>query len=156
MKASEAMSELSTRGRASDRSEEPGARKKSKSRERGDTTVDELYEEMTNDTFKRMMEDGADARTIYYGQPQQVQTALQNRFLEDRMDFQKQRTQFELVQKEHAKLETVFGPILFGPAPTVPTVAPTVPTVAPTAPGLADTTAIAGLTSSFGYFGFKA
>ena len=145
-----AMSESNFRGRGVVRDEEPGARKKSKSRERGDTSVDELYEELTEDTYQRMMEDGADASRIYFGQPQQVQTALQNRFLQGRMEFQKQRTQFELLQREHLKIEAVFGPILFGVPAT--TTAP-VPNPAP-APVPAPTPTTASASTGFNILGF--
>lgn len=113
------------RGRATERGDEPGARKKSKSRERGDTNVDALYEDLTQDAFDRMMKDGAESAVIYNGMPPQVQTALQNRFLEERMDFQREKDLFEAKQRVHARLEAVFGPILFGvPATTTATTAP--------------------------------
>jgi uncharacterized C2H2 Zn-finger protein len=151
------------RGRQYERSDEAGARKKSKSRERGDADTDilfsteALYDELTQDTYGRMMEEGANAAAIYNGQPSEVQTALQNRFLEERMLFQRKKRLFQQLEKEHIKLESVFVPIFFPTPVPVPAPAPApVPNVAPTAPGLADTTATAGLTSSFGYFGFKA
>ena len=141
-----AMSESNFRGRGVVRDEEPGARKKSKSRERGDQSVDDLYQDLTQDTYDRMMEDGADAVTIYSGQPAQVKTALQNRFLQERMEFQKEKAIFESLQREHFKLEAVFGPILFGPPPPA--------TTAPTTSATNEATTT-GLTSSFGYFGMR-
>ena len=153
------------RGRQFERSDEAGARKKSKSRERGsiaDTETDilfsteALYDELTLDTYTRMMEEGADAPAIYNGQPSEVQTALQNRFLEERMLFQRKKRLFDLQQKEHFKLESVFVPIFF-PVPTVPTPVPTAPapTSAPTSAPATTETTTTGLTSSFGYFGLR-
>ena len=76
------------------------------------TSTDSLYAELTDDAYYRMLEDGADSKTIYSGQPPQVQTALQNRFLEERMEYQREKAKFEQLMREHSKLEAVFAPML--------------------------------------------
>lgn len=131
-------------GRLQVRDDEPGVRKKSKSRERGDISTDSLYAELTDDAYYRMLEDGADSKTIYSGQPPQVQTALQNRFLEERMEYQREKAKFEQLMREHSKLEAVFAPILFGSTTTTTT--ETVPT---------STTTTTTASSSFSIFGSR-
>ena len=130
LKASLAMSDLRL-GRSEER-EGQGARKKSRSRERGDAS--EFEEQTAREAFERMLEADADVKSIFNGQTPSVKALLTSKFLSEQLNYLEEKKLFDVIEIRYLGIQKVFN-VLNAPTPTaqVPTVTGT---TAPTSTGL--------------------
>ena len=106
IKASEAMSELRI-GRTEERQEGGGARKKSKSRERGSDAT-EFEEQTASLAFERMLETDADVKSIFNGQTSTVRALLTSKFLNEQLNYIEERKAFDVIESRYRSIEAVF------------------------------------------------
>jgi len=111
LKASEAMSDLSiTRtGRTAERDEGgQGARKKSKSRERG-TDATDFEEQTATIAFERMLEPDADVKSIFNGQTPTVKALLTSKFLNEQLNYIEEKKLFDVIETRYLSIQAVFN-----------------------------------------------
>ena len=109
LKASLAMSDLSMSriGRTEERQEGGGARKKSKSRERGSDAT-EFEEQTASLAFERMLEADADVKSIFNGQTSTVRALLTSKFLNEQLNYIEERKAFDVIESRYRSIEAVF------------------------------------------------